>query len=112
LYSGGGIFYERPVIQLPVSEDIDRELLNNASVQKDTTGCGDNFAAGIITSIAEQKLQMKNKFDLAEACCFGIASGGYACFYPGRTYFEKEQDEKRKQVIKYYKLYKKQNRII
>jgi len=46
--------------------------------------------------------------DLEEACIWGVVSGGYACFYVGGTYLEKESGEKRRRIVPYYEKYQKQ----
>ncbi len=94
-WSGGGLFKEKNITQLPVSKKI-TGLLKSASVPKgDTTGCGDNFAGGIIASLAWQlKTGTKGEFDLTDAISWGTASGGFTCFTVGGTYLEKDQGEK------------------
>jgi hypothetical protein len=46
--------------------------------------------------------------DLQEACCWGIVSGGYTCFYLGGTRFEKKSGEKLAGIKSFYEAYKKQ----
>ena len=46
--------------------------------------------------------------DITEACCWGIVSGGFTCFYMGGTYFEENGGEKRAKIEPYYESYKKQ----
>ena len=48
------------------------------------------------------------QLDLVEACAWGTVSGGFACFYPGGAYEERERGEKRKNISRYYSLYRKQ----
>jgi hypothetical protein len=48
--------------------------------------------------------------NLAEACIWGIVSGGYTCFYIGGTYFEENPGEKRDLINPYYEQYKEQVR--
>jgi sugar/nucleoside kinase (ribokinase family) len=91
---------------MPISQKISDQLKN---VQAgDTTGCGDNFVGGVMASIVNQLHYGVNRPDLQEACCWGIVSGGFACFYLGGTYFEENSGEKLKRIKPYYESYKKQ----
>jgi len=105
-YSNGKLFSKNKTASLPVSEAIGKELkLKNYN--GDTTGCGDNFAGGVVASLANQ-LNKKNIPDIIEAISWGVASGGFACFYPGGTYLENKAGEKYEKICFYYKEYKKQ----
>jgi sugar/nucleoside kinase (ribokinase family) len=106
VYSDGRFFDPCSLIELPVSEEILEKLKNYEG--GDTTGCGDNFAGGIIASIVDQLKNGIQYPDFQEACCRGIVSGGFACFYMGGTYFEKQTGEKRTKIEPYYESYKKQ----
>ena len=77
----------------------------------DSTGCGDNFAGGVVASIAEQLASGNNRFDLKAACCLGIVSGGFAGLYYGGTWQESEPGEKRRLLQPYYEEYLLQNSI-
>ena len=105
IFSNGEKFQELSLMELPVSEAVTIDLQKDTG--GDTTGCGDNFVGGVLTSIAMQF--DKKKMDLVEAASWGIASGGLACFYLGGTYFEEGSGEKFKKVSDYYKKFKKQN---
>ncbi|MDD4108940.1 MAG: carbohydrate kinase family protein [Prolixibacteraceae bacterium] len=100
------IFGENRDINLPVSADISGEL--KKGFPGDTTGCGDNFAGGIIASIVSQLKKGNNNPDLIEACSWGIVSGGFSCFYIGGTYFEKYPGEKLELITPYLENYKRQ----
>jgi hypothetical protein len=78
----------------PVSDKVTSELRSKG----DTTGCGDNFAGGIITSIALQINCERSLFDLISALSWAVASGGFACSYVGGTFLESYQGEKRKKI--------------
>ena len=109
LYSGGGLFRPQPIMELPVSEAIVNELKFNTGIAGDTTGCGDNFAGGVIASTAWQLIENAgNKPDLSEACSWGMASGGFACFIMGGTYIEFKPGEKLNLIRPYYDLYRDQ----
>ena len=73
----------------------------------DSTGCGDNFAGGVIGSLARQ-MSGGNSLDLKDATRWGIVSGGFACFYYGGTYLEQEQGEKLSHVQELYDKYLQQ----
>ena len=116
---------------MPVSAAVGKALKQGR--RGDSTGCGDNFAGGVIGSLARQlaneKLKMKNEkcevpstalancqlsivncqFDLKEACRWGIVSGGFACFYYGGTYLEQPEGEKLSQLQELYDHYIMQN---
>lgn len=105
-WSDGKFFSGEGVTDLPVSEKIKTELQKPHT--GDTTGCGDNFAGGVIASIAMQVQNRSGRFDLTEACRWGIVSGGFTCFYLGGTYFEKEEGEKMSLLRPYYDSYCRQ----
>ena len=105
-YSDGKFFESLEVSEFPVSKKVTEELKQGTN--GDTTGCGDNFVGGVLASIA---LQLHNDVklpNLEEACCWGVISGGYTCFYIGGTYFENFSGEKLEKLIPYYEHYKKQ----
>lgn len=106
-YANGETFEPIVTKELPVSQAISREL-QSGRYNGDTTGCGDNFVGGVVSSMVWQLQQGKEKLDLTEACVMGIVSGGYACLYLGGTYFEKNKGEKYAQVMPYLKQYKQQ----
>ncbi len=105
---------------MPVSAAVGEALKQGK--KGDSTGCGDNFAGGVIGSLArtlsnsplkgEDKSPSKGKleglFDLREACRWGIVSGGFACFYYGGTYFEQKEGEKLTCLQELYDQYLKQ----
>lgn len=95
-YSSGRLFIRTELIKLPVSQKITNELQQKPIEKGDTTGCGDNFAGGIIASIAWQlKDREKGHLDLIEVISWGIASGGFSCFTIGGTYLERYPGEKK-----------------
>ena len=106
VYADGRFFDPCPLKELPVSAEVLEKLRTNEG--GDTTGCGDNFAGGVIASIVTQLKDGIRYPDFQEACCRGILSGGFTCFYLGGTYFEKKTGEKRTKIEPYYESYKKQ----
>jgi sugar/nucleoside kinase (ribokinase family) len=105
-YSDGSFFTQFPVGKMPVSSEI-RNAVKSFS-GGDTTGCGDNFTGGLIASVVNQLADGINHPDLAEACTWGIVSGGFACFYMGGTYLEKSPGEKLARIKPYYDSYRMQ----
>jgi sugar/nucleoside kinase (ribokinase family) len=108
-WSGGNLFKESEAIQLPVSKKVTDVLMSKPEIRGDTTGCGDNFAGGIIASLAWQlKTGTRGQYDLIEAISWGIASGGLTCFIIGGTYLEKYNGEKLQRAGELQKDYMKQ----
>jgi len=97
---------------MPVSVWVDDDLAAYPEKRGDTTGCGDNFAGGVLAALAEQKAEIKgNKrlcYDLLSACVLGVASGGFTLFYHGGAYFENYPGEKRKKVMQIARKYEEQ----
>ena len=103
-FSNGKLFEKSGLQKLPVSQRVNEDFKHNPAAKGDTTGCGDNFAGGIISSLARQlKTGEPGKLDLTEALAWGVASGGFACYYVGGTYIEHEEGEKHKivEIFKY-----------
>lgn len=91
---------------LPVSERVTSEIRQDADKKGDTTGCGDNFAGGVIASIAKQLIKDPgNQVSLTDAVAFGVASGGFSCFYNGGTFYEDFPGQKAQQIEQYYSEY-------
>lgn len=113
-YSGKGLFIPtgNPV-RLPVSGKASSVFGRIPPGKRDTTGCGDNFAGGVIASVARQLKETQGRNpDLLEAACWGVVSGGFACSYTGGAYFENHSGEKRSRIEDLYNDYRRQiNRI-
>lgn len=129
--SSGTLFAEQRYRELPVSEAVGAEL-RSGSRRGDTTGCGDNFAGGVIAALArwtivhgkpdrtvgsrpgapvpaERRLREAGKRpDILQAAAWGIVSGGFACFYTGGTYIESMPGEKLRRIVQYYEAYRAQ----
>lgn len=104
LSSDGSVFAASQLQRLPVSEAIRRDV--KQSRVGDTTGCGDNFAGGLLASLALQLDSGRaGRLDPVDACSWAVASGGYACFYVGGTYLEEAPGEKRSKILPYYDAY-------
>jgi sugar/nucleoside kinase (ribokinase family) len=108
--SGGGLFEKTEIMKFPVSKMISHAIKTNPELRGDTTGCGDNFAGGIIASLANQLKNIeKGAFNLNEAVLWGISSGGFCCFTVGGTYLESFPGEKRQRIQAIQEDYKKTN---
>jgi sugar/nucleoside kinase (ribokinase family) len=109
-YSDGSVFGKTEPKSLPVSARVSRELASGSVPKGDTTGCGDNFAGGVIASVANQLHSgaRRGMLDLEEASSWGVSSGGFCCFYVGGTYTESKPGEKRARVEAYYRDYRTQ----
>jgi sugar/nucleoside kinase (ribokinase family) len=106
-FSVGGRFKEVGDSKMPVSEAV-VERLGKGNIKGDTTGCGDNFAGGVIASLALQMVGGRKKLDLSDACCLGTVCGGFACFYYGGTFMEQHAGEKLDLIKPYYDSFQKQ----
>ncbi|HAQ17639.1 MAG TPA: carbohydrate kinase family protein [Prolixibacteraceae bacterium] len=108
-YSDGSLFQAVDITKFPISEKIKIELQGNVCKKGDTTGCGDNFAGGVIASVARQLQHDKpGKLDLVDAISWGVASGGFTCFYLGGAWFETRKGEKLDIISHYQNSYLKQ----
>ncbi len=110
VWSDGRIFRKTKLTVLPVSALVDADLAAHPEQRGDTTGCGDNFAGGFISSLIRQRAEGKEPgtFDLTDAAAWAAASGGFACFCLGGTYLEKKSGEKRAKLQRYHDAYFKQ----
>jgi sugar/nucleoside kinase (ribokinase family) len=93
---------------LPVSEEIGTRLARGLAGNGDTTGCGDNFAGGVLAGLALQTHSQRAQPDLVSACALGISCGGFACFYLGGTFHETRPGEKRTAIEPIYECYRAQ----
>jgi sugar/nucleoside kinase (ribokinase family) len=109
LAAGKGVFAPLELRAMPVCEEVNRELVEFPRRRGDTTGCGDNFAGGILASMAEQlTTEPRGRLDLREACILGTVSGGFACFTMGGVFYESRRGEKRQRLEPYLGAYRKQ----
>jgi sugar/nucleoside kinase (ribokinase family) len=108
-FSRGGLFTAAKGSK-PVSKKIRDTLVQHPELAGDTTGCGDNFAGGVIAAVAKQIIgrrltKWSAPIDLDKAIDVGIVSGGYACFYHGGTFYEDYPGQKIELIEPYYKDY-------
>jgi sugar/nucleoside kinase (ribokinase family) len=106
VFSDGRFFATSGLFEMPVSQKVLEELKHTQS--GDTTGCGDNFTGGVISSVVKQLKDGVKHPDIVEACCRGVISGGFTCFYLGGTYFEEKTGEKLAKMEPFYDAYRKQ----
>ena len=107
VWSDGRIFRKTDLSVMPVSALVDEDLAAHPEQRGDTTGCGDNFAGGFVSSLIRQlsEEQKPGDFCLTDACAWAAASGGFACFCLGGTYLEKEPGEKLARLQRYHDAY-------
>lgn len=96
--AGGGAFVETEVTTLPVSDEVRRLADTVDASQRDTTGCGDNFAGGVVAEITRQLAgggsagaaggATRRPVDLTGAVIEGICAGAAAWFQLGGTWVE------------------------
>lgn len=91
---------------LPVSGKVADEIKQYPEKVGDTTGCGDNFVGGVISSIAKQLIANPEKtVSLPAAIALGVVSGGFACFYNGGTFYEEYPGQKKELLNPYFQEY-------
>jgi sugar/nucleoside kinase (ribokinase family) len=83
----------------PVSQSVLRDLHAHPEHQGDTTGCGDNFAGGVITSLALQMEAGNRQLDLRDAAAWGAVCGGLACYHLGGVWTDTFPGEKWARVL-------------
>jgi sugar/nucleoside kinase (ribokinase family) len=104
LYAGEGSRFAPRTLQMPVSEAVGANL--DACRQGDTTGCGDNFAGGVLFDIAMQlHEQPQAPLDLIRAAAVGICAGGSARFQLGGLAREAQPGAKLAQIRELYGAY-------
>ena len=108
MFSQGGLFEKIDYDEMPVSEAVSEDLKKEKRKKGDTTGCGDNFAGGVLASVVEQKIQNATVLNLRKAVVLGVVSGGTTTFYMGGVYHEKTKGEKKRMIGPYLKKYLKQ----
>ncbi len=110
LASRGGLFAPLAPTSVPVCTAINEELAAHPERRGDTTGCGDNFVGGLLTGIVEQSGSSARAglrdLDLVSACVWAGASGGFALFTVGGTYYESVPGEKRARLLPYVAAYR------
>ncbi|MCP4314261.1 MAG: carbohydrate kinase family protein [Bacteroidetes bacterium] len=105
-YSNGSFFTFQELGRMAV---LPFHKYKTPGLQCDTTGCGDNFAGGVLSSLITQMNSGKaGGYDLAEACTWGIVSGTYSGLITGGVEFESKEGEKLEKITRLYQDYKAQ----
>jgi sugar/nucleoside kinase (ribokinase family) len=100
-FSNNPLFGNISRSNLPVSGRVVQELRQYPEMAGDTTGCGDNFVGGVIASVAQQMIDKATTVNLPLAIASGVASGGFACFYYGGTFYEEFSGQKMERIQPY-----------
>jgi sugar/nucleoside kinase (ribokinase family) len=110
LWSRDGRFAGTGYQRFPVCSAVEPE---NRKLRRphDTTGCGDNFVGGVLSSLTFQMEEGRTKLDLPGAVIEGNVAGGYAATYLGGLYDEDSPGEKRREISRFRELYKKDLRL-
>ncbi|MBO5923724.1 MAG: carbohydrate kinase family protein, partial [Lentisphaeria bacterium] len=107
VYSDGRFFKKFELASLCVNELVNEDLAKYPEKRGDTTGCGDNFAGGLLASVIMQLSEgaVAGELDMRTAAAWADASGGFACFCLGGTYLEKCKGDKYAQIKRYCDYY-------
>jgi len=105
-FSEGRLFGGCGPTTLPVSQVVVDKLTSGETISGDTTGCGDNFAGGMLASLAVQLARYpRGELRLAEAVATGNCAGGAARFHLGGMIIESTPGEKAAQIETLYRAY-------
>jgi sugar/nucleoside kinase (ribokinase family) len=104
-YSNGSIFQPAEGM-IPVATPIIQDKAKGILPIGDTVGCGDNFAGGVIASLAMQ-LEAGEQPSIIESAILGNLCGAFASTYAGGTYYEEEPGEKKNKINVYRDPYRK-----
>lgn len=80
--------------EVPIASEIEEAKAKGELGIGDSVGCGDNFAGGVVGSLARQRLAGAEKFDLLLACLLGNVCGGLTSSIKGGAFYEKYPGEK------------------
>ena len=107
--ASGGRFAPLDVVSRPAFTEYGRsDEVRNAG--GDTTGCGDNFAGGLVAGVATQLADgdaggTAGRIDLDAAVRLAVASGAFCLTHLGGTFLEKAPGEKAEQIAKVQNAY-------
>lgn len=103
--SGSDRFSPTGRTRLPASSLVIQELETHPERRGDTTGAGDNFAGGVVASVALQLESGRRVVDLVDAVAWGASAGGLACFQMGGVWWEVGSGEKLARLKPYVDAY-------
>lgn len=106
-FSDGKFFAKQPLSRFTICQKVVQHLKANPQLRGDTTGCGDNFAGGLLASIVKQLADglKPGELSLADALAWANGSGSFCCYSVGGTYLEKQPGEKLHGVKRIHDLY-------
>lgn len=109
-FSDGSFFAKQELANVNICYKIVQHLKANPKLRGDTTGCGDNFAGGLLASIVKQLSDgcKPGQLSLADALAWANGSGSFCCYSVGGTYLEKRPGEKLQHVKRVHDLYVEQ----
>lgn len=93
---------------LPVSSEVRRLADTVDPTSRDTTGCGDNFMGGVLSSIARDRARGRMRPDLTAAAIEGISAGAGAWFQLGGTYIEPHMGAAQERIDHFREAYHRQ----
>lgn len=106
-FSDGKLFKEQPMARFAICQKVVKHLKENPKLRGDTTGCGDNFAGGLLASVVKQLADGRKPGELclADALAWANGSGSFCCYTVGGTYLEKQPGEKLRGVKRIHDMY-------
>ncbi|KPA75966.1 hypothetical protein ABB37_08122 [Leptomonas pyrrhocoris] len=110
VFSDGKLFTKQALSRFKICQKAVEHLKANPHLRGDTTGCGDNFAGGLLASIVKQlnSGRKPGELSLADALGWANGSGSFCCYSVGGTYLEKQPGEKLRGVRRIHDLYVEQ----
>lgn len=99
-WSNGEVFAKQELMTFSVCKFVVEDLKKNPKLRGDTTGCGDNFAGGLLAYVAKELGDGKKlgQLSLADALAWANGSGSFCCYSVGGTYVEKYPGDKLSKV--------------
>ncbi|KAK7198443.1 pfkB family carbohydrate kinase [Novymonas esmeraldas] len=109
-YSDGSFFAKQKLARFNICRKVVQHLKANPKLRGDTTGCGDNFAGGLLASLVKQLSagRKAGELSLADALAWANGSGSFCCYSVGGTFLEKQPGEKLQHVKRIHDLYVEQ----
>ncbi|KPI86521.1 PfkB domain-containing protein [Leptomonas seymouri] len=110
VWSDGTLFVKQALTQFNICQKVVQHLKANPHLRGDTTGCGDNFAGGLLASVVKQLVEGRKpgELSLADALAWANGSGSFCCYAVGGTYLEAQPGEKLRGVKRIHDVYVEQ----